>query len=77
MAFEYCMYRFLNKNNQVIYVGRTSDLETRLKSHFGKDHPHSRNRNRAVRKVQYAVMECKAFGVIFEIYLINLWKPNI
>ena len=32
----YYVYRFLDKDNEIIYVGKTYNLETRLKTHFGK-----------------------------------------
>ena len=28
-----CVYRFLNKNNEVIYIGKATDLNQRMKNH--------------------------------------------
>ena len=28
-----CVYRFLNKDNEIIYIGKTKDLDNRIKTH--------------------------------------------
>lgn len=73
---EFYVYRFLDKNNKVLYVGRTNNLEKRIASHFLNKDAQIVKRNERTEHIQYTSFSTKTYSAIYEIFLINLWKPK-
>lgn len=65
----YYVYRFLNKDNVVIYVGRTVNLNRRFINH---DHLHDE-----IEKIQYIECNTEADMVWKEVYYINYFKNEL
>lgn len=71
------VYKFLNEDNEVIYVGKTSNLPVRLAHHLSKSNSHLPEEARSeISKVQYMVIGLTSLMDIKEIYYINLYKPK-
>lgn len=66
---KYYVYRFLNKDNIVIYVGRTTDLSRRLSKH--------EHLSGNVMKIEYIECDSEAEMVWKEIYYINLFYNQL
>lgn len=66
---KYYVYRFLNKDNIIIYVGRTGNLYQRFLQH---DHLTDE-----VSKIEYIECDSEAEMVWKEIYYINLYYNNL
>ena len=62
---RYFVYRFLNENNVIIYVGRTQNLQQRFIQHY--------HLNEDVVKIEYIECQTEADMVWREIYYINLY----
>ena len=74
---KYILYR-VYYGDQVVYVGRTGQkLQNRIRGHiFGKP-MHRKIDIDFVSKIEYTEMPTKADMYLYEIYLINLWKPSL
>lgn len=71
-----CVYRFLDEDDNVLYVGKTQSMTYRIMQHFtGNGHLKSEC-YRQVKKIQY--MQCKNDSDMKdkEIYFINKYKPK-
>ena len=69
----YFLYRFLNKNNNIIYVGKTTNpMKKRMNRH--RHCPKQCYQERT--KVLYAELETKADLFIYEVYYINKYMPK-
>ncbi len=71
----YYVYRFLDKQDRVIYVGKTNNVRIRILKHFNTSVNKDVERNLITEKIQFSIHENKAIGSIYEIFFINLWKP--
>ena len=69
------VYRFLNKENEVIYVGKTEALSHRIASHFSRGHL-PKKCYEEVNKIEFIPMQSTVLMDIKEIYYINLYKPK-
>lgn len=47
-----------------------------MDSHFNTQDAEWKKRNKKTKKVEYTTFEFLTYSVIYEIYLINLWKPE-
>lgn len=75
MESNYCVYRFLNKNNEIIYIGRTSTgINSRIKDHRASGHLPQDCYN-SIRKIEYCSVPTLTESMIIEQYLINKEKP--
>lgn len=68
------VYKFLNSKNEVIYVGRTIDIDKRMSQHFNKGHLPEKCYSE-VSKVYYTEFSSYSDMCMYEIYLINAYKP--
>lgn len=74
------VYRFLGEGGEVIYVGHTINLNSRLKSHIGRKTygerqiPYEDIHN--IKKAEYVELSSRADMMVLEAYLIALWKPK-
>lgn len=69
------VYRFLNKNFEVIYVGRTVNIKKRMSQHFTKGHLPSEC-YKQVARIDYLELETKADMNIVELYFIGKYRPE-
>lgn len=70
-----CIYRFLDKDNNIIYVGKTINLERRLEQHFGKYGHLSKECYENVKKIEYIKIKKEINRSIEELYYINKYQP--
>lgn len=69
------VYRFINPNNSVIYVGYTGQtLDKRMSQHFKKGHLPQKCYN-SIARIEYIRYSTKADAMIAETYMINKYKP--
>lgn len=69
------VYKFINYNGEIIYVGKTSNLKNRMKQHFG-NHPHlDKECYEQVYKIYYARIPSQYNTELLETYLINKFHP--
>lgn len=62
---EYCVYRFKDKEDNILYVGRTRNLDQRFKQH--------EHLTENVEKIEYIECINETDMIIKEIYYINLF----
>lgn len=72
---EYYVYRFLDEKNNILYVGKTVDLDKRMNVHFGNNGHLSEDEYAKVKKVEYIRCDNQAEMSVKEIYFINRYKP--
>lgn len=74
---KYCVYRFIDKNKKIIYIGYTEDIYTRMNGHFS-----SKNRldktgiYNEVKIVEYISMPSKTEAQFLEKYFISKFSPK-
>lgn len=69
----YFLYRFLDKDNRIIYVGKTTkSMKKRMNGH--KHCPKQCYQER--KRIQYAELETEADLFIYEVYYINKYMPK-
>ncbi|WP_250674412.1 GIY-YIG nuclease family protein (plasmid) [Paraclostridium ghonii] len=69
------VYRFINSNNSVIYVGYTGQtLDKRMSQHFKKGHLPKKCYN-SIARIEYIRYSTKSDAMIAETYMINKYKP--
>lgn len=69
------VYRLLNKYGDVLYVGKTSNLPTRVSLHMSKNGHLPKSCIEQVDKIEFLAMESRVLMDIKELYYINLYKP--
>jgi len=70
------VYRLIDENNEIVYVGKTESLPTRTNQHFSKNsHLYPKVKGSKLR-LQYIAMASTSLMQIREIYYINLYKPK-
>lgn len=67
------VYRFLNKNNEIIYIGKTVELKIRLRTHF---YYNCEDWKKEVCYIEYSKLKDGATMSIYEIYYIDRYKPK-
>lgn len=70
------VYRFLNEENQVIYVGKAKEIESRINSHFNKGGHLNKECYQETKKVEYIKTGGKTETEIKEKYYICKYKPK-
>lgn len=69
----YYIYKFIGHNNQILYVGRSVNLPSRLDTHANTGLLNSDD----VKEIQYAQCKTKSDSYIYEIYYIALHDPEL
>lgn len=69
------VYRFIDKNEKVIYVGKTNDLDRRYKQHFNGYGHLSDSCYRSVWKIEYIKVDNEINALLLETYYINKYRP--
>lgn len=74
---EYYLYRFLDKNNKVIYIGRTNNINRRiLREHFTNNTHLIAECYSETEKVEFVKLQNESEQVVYEASLINFEKPK-
>ena len=69
-------YKFVNKYNETIYIGYTGQtMAQRINQHFTKGHL-SKSVYEEVAKIEYIKHKTKSDAQVWEVYLINKYKPR-
>lgn len=73
---HYYVYRFKNSDDEIIYVGRTTNLHNRMKQHFGNNSHLPKQCYDETYKVEYVTLTSEVLMVMAEIYFINSFSPK-
>lgn len=65
------VYKFLDKNNEIIYIGRSKNLDKRILSHTHLPE----NCYKATSSIEYIELKSNDESAIYERYLINKYMP--
>ena len=69
-------YKFVNKYNETIYIGYTGQaMAQRMNQHFTKGHL-PKSVYEEVAKIEYIKHKTKSDAQVWEVYLINKYKPR-
>ncbi len=72
----YFVYKFIDDNNQIIYIGKTIRLPARMVQHFKTDSHLTNECYDNVKCIFYCSFKTKAEMDIYEIYLIDKYRPR-
>jgi len=75
-ANDYFVYKFVDDNNQIIYIGKTIRLPARMVQHFKTDSHLTDECYDHVKSVFYCSLKTKIEMDIYEIYLIDKYRPQ-
>ncbi|WP_378952600.1 GIY-YIG nuclease family protein [Pelosinus sp. sgz500959] len=75
-ANDYVVYKFIDDNNQIIYVGKTIRLPARMVQHFKADSHLTDECYDNVKYIFYSSLKTKVEMDIYEIYLIDKFRPQ-
>ncbi|MBI96640.1 excinuclease ABC subunit C [bacterium] len=73
------VYRFIDKNNEIIYIGKAKNLKKRVKSYFNPKIKQSRKNQVMIKKivdVKYSVVSSDLESYLLETNLIKEHKPR-
>lgn len=75
------VYRFLGEKNEVLYVGKTTNMKTRMNDHFHNKNNHLRKMGKddlynKVCKIEYITCKDEFTALQKELFYINLYKPK-
>lgn len=72
---DFHVYRFLDVENQIIYVGKTNNIKNRMRQHFGKNGHLPEECYEQVSLVECIELDSESDMSVLELYFINKWKP--
>lgn len=70
------VYKILDKNGEILYIGKTNDLKRRILSHMGADGHLPDEFKLAAYKVEYICLKSKIECDLRELYYIDYYKPK-
>ena len=70
------VYRFVDRYNNIIYVGRTIDIKTRMKQHFSTKGHLPKECYESVHRIEYITTKTSNDMKIKELYYIGKWLPR-
>ena len=73
------IYKYLDENETIIYVGKAKNLKKRIASYFGnrKDRAHkTRTMIKNARRLEYVIVETEADALLLENTLIKKYQPR-
>lgn len=70
------IYRFLNNQNEIIYIGRTKNIKQRMEHHLGNRSHLNVNVYKELNSIEYCKLNNSNEMYIYEIYLINKYSPK-
>ena len=71
-----CIYRFLDIDNNVIYIGKTERLRYRMNQHLSNIGHLPKECYEMTKKIQFMSMKSTVLMDMREMYYINLYKPK-
>lgn len=75
-ANGYFVYKFMDNNHQIIYIGKTIRLAARMVQHFKSDNHLTDECRDKVKYIFYSSLRTNAEMDIYEIYLIDKYRPQ-
>ena len=69
------IYRFLDSKGNIIYVGKTVNMDNRMQNHFNKGHLPKECYN-SVAKIEYQKHKTESDALIMETYYITKYSPK-
>lgn len=72
---SYC-YRFKDINNNIIYVGKTVDMNKRMEQHFGGKGHLDKECYKSVARIEYQKYKTESDALIYETYYITKYSPK-
>ena len=69
------VYRFIDGKGNIIYVGKTVNMDNRMQSHFTKGHL-PKECYRSVAKIEYQKYKTESDSLIMETYYITKYSPK-
>lgn len=69
------VYKFINYDNEIIYIGKTSDIKKRMKQHFSSHAHLPKECYEQVYKIYFSNVNSKYNAEILETLLINKYSP--
>ena len=69
------VYRFIDIRGNVIYYGKTLDMQNRMKNHFTKGHL-PKECYQSVAKIEYQKYKTESDALIMETYFITKYSPK-
>ena len=77
MNLKYYVYRFLDKDNNIIYIGKTNNLNRRMTGqHFSHRGHLTRECYVETEKIEYSQYKSSNMMSVYEIFLINRHTPR-
>lgn len=70
------VYRFINNDSKIIYVGKTNNMKTRMIAHKNSKEDKYRKSYKEAKRIEYIELETIIDARIKELYYINLYKPK-
>ena len=72
------VYQLLDKQGQIIYVGKAIDLKKRVSSYFQKDHLDGKTRTlvQLIEDLRFTVVENELDALLLENNLIKSYRPR-
>jgi excinuclease ABC subunit C len=73
------VYKFFNKKNELIYVGKAKDLKKRVASYFSKSHQHNRKTLKLISEInvmEYILSSTEFNALLLENNLIKTSQPK-
>ena len=72
------VYQYLDKDGQIIYVGKAKNLHRRVNSYFNKDHQSSKTRQLVahIADIRYVVVDNEQDAFLLENNLIKQYQPR-
>jgi len=72
------LYFFYDSNYELMYIGKSKDLQYRIKSHMGNGATiASKDIRHNFTYFKFSVIDCVVDREIYETYLINKFKPKL
>ena len=71
------VYKFISDKNQVLYVGKTVNMDARMKNHFSKkSHLHGSGLYEQIQRIEYMTCKNEFEALQKELLYINFYKPR-
>lgn len=70
------IYRFIDKNQKIVYVGKTNNLTKRYNQHFRNRGHLTKECYNSVWKVEYIKVDSELNALLLETYYINKYRPK-
>lgn len=74
------VYRFIDENNRILYIGKTVNMDTRMKQHFSsKSHLKKQGKGDLydkIQRIEYLSCKTEYDALVKELYYINYYKPK-